>query len=127
MTEADEDGVHQQEYHPLFHQHQDHNHHHTARPLGGAEAYHRFLWHNKHVIFELKLSVMVVVGAIIIVVCVVYIALQCRARVRPVGSGKNRRDDEKELFGSSDTLENLIPPVENSIRLKVRREQEFFV
>lgn len=107
------------------HNHND-DHRHPGRPLGGAEAYHRFLWHNRHVLFELKLSVIVIVGGIIVLACVVYIAMQCRARVRPAGQSKNRRDDEKELFGSTETLENLIP-AENSIRLKVRRDKEFFV
>ena len=109
-------------FHNYHHDHKDH----TPRPLGGAEAYHRFLWHNKHVLFELKLSVIVIVGGIIMLACVVYIVLQCRARVRTLPQSKNRRDDEKELFGSTETLENLIP-AENSIRLKVRKGEEFFV
>lgn len=123
MTEADDDRM-EQHYH-YFHNYHDHNH--TPRPLGGAEAYHRFLWHNKHVLFELKLSVIVIVGGIIMLACVVYIVLQCRARSRsPPNQTKNRRDDEKELIGSTETLENLIP-AENSIRLKVRKGEEFFV
>ncbi|KAK7496291.1 hypothetical protein BaRGS_00012456 [Batillaria attramentaria] len=124
MDGTEEDQPNHFQYVHLEHHH-NHNHR-TPHPLAGAEAYHRFLWHNKHVLFELKLSVIVILGGIIVLACVVYIVMQCRARIRPPGQNKNRRDDEKELFGSTETLENLLP-AENSIRLKVRREQEFFV
>lgn len=99
----------------------------TPRPMAGPEEYHLFLWHNKHLLFELKMSVIVVLGGIIVLACVVYIVIQCRARAKATAHAQSpRKEDEKELFGSTETLDNLLP-AENCIRLKVRKEQEFYV
>lgn len=118
MATMDEPGLGDVEpqYHAYFERH-------TTGPLADAEAYRRVVWHNKHLLFELKLSVIVVLGGIIVLACVVYIVLQCRSRARTTPSLK---EDEKELFGSTDTFDTVMP-LANSIRLKVRKDQEYFV
>ncbi|KAL8594102.1 hypothetical protein ACOMHN_000814 [Nucella lapillus] len=128
MTEVEEEQRVEQHYKPYFHPFHGHRHHHAhlLTPVQGGEAYQRLQWQKQHVLFELKMWVMVLVGAVVIVACVVYIVLQCRSRLRPTAQPRGLREDEKELFGSTETLENLIP-ADNSIRLKVRKEKEFFV
>lgn len=91
--------------------------------------YHHLIIRNKHILSEIKLSVVIVIGSIVIVACLVYIVIQCRTKGNAARAMKNRRaDDEEELFDSSDTTEQLLPqPPDNAIRLKVRREPEFYV
>lgn len=107
--------------------------HHTPRPLADAEAYHKFLSHNRHLIIQIKMSVIVFVGVVVIAICVVYIFFQCRTKVlKPLmKNAKMRRpsshEERKELFGSTDTLDNLLPSDKNSLPLKIRKDTEFFV
>ncbi|PVD30618.1 hypothetical protein C0Q70_09891 [Pomacea canaliculata] len=71
------------------------------------------------------MSVIVVLGGIIVLACVVYIVIQCRARAKATAHAQSpRKEDEKELFSSTETLDNLLP-AENCIRLKVRKNKSF--
>ncbi|GFO07811.1 hypothetical protein PoB_003431600 [Plakobranchus ocellatus] len=107
---------------------------HPKRPVPETEAYHRLIDHNKHLLLQIKMSVILFIGGIVIVVCIAYIFIQCRSRVvRPlvkqvqVRKAQERADSQK-LFGSTDTLDDLLPPSEkNSMPLKIRKDAEFYV
>ena len=99
----------------------------THDVLSGGTRFHHLLIRNKHLLSEIKLSVILTIGGIVIIVCLVYIFVQCRSRSGSLTrlARNRRRDDEKELVDSTDTLENLLPA--DAIKLKVRKEQEFYV
>ncbi|XP_059172802.1 uncharacterized protein LOC131953584 [Physella acuta] len=92
---------------------------HSAHPSSDAEAYHHYLDRNKHLLLQIKMSVIFFVGGVIIVICVVYIFIQCRTKVvkpvlKQVQNRRSLKEDKKALFGSSDTLENLLTADNNS-------------
>lgn len=105
---------------------------HSPRPVSEVEAYHRFVSHNKHLLLQIKMYVIFFVGGVIIVICLVYIFIQCRTKmVTPIiRQANNRRtptEETKTLFGSADTLENLLPLDKNTLPMKIRRDKEFYV
>lgn len=70
------------------------------------EKYEHLLIENKHLVYELKLGVILIIGGIVIVVCILYIIAQCRRKY----SRTNRRqnNDQEKLMGSREASEHLI-------------------
>lgn len=108
--------------------------HHPKRPLPETEAYHRLIDHNKHLLLQIKMTVILFIGVVVIIVCIIYIFTQCRTKlVRPLFRQTQHRKaqekaDTRRLFGSTDTLDDLLPPCEkNSLPLKIRKDAEFYV
>ncbi|RUS79585.1 hypothetical protein EGW08_012656 [Elysia chlorotica] len=108
--------------------------HHPRQPVPETEAYHRLINHNKHLLLQIKMTVILFIGAVVIVVCIAYIVIQCRVKImRPLtrhAQARRARDesDTRRLFGSTDTLDDLLPPSEkNSLPLKIRKDTEFYV
>ncbi|KAK3743210.1 hypothetical protein RRG08_064063 [Elysia crispata] len=108
--------------------------HHPRRPVPETEAYHRLINHNKHLLLQIKMTVILFIGVVVIIVCIAYIVIQCRSKImRPLARQAQVRraqeeTDTRRLFGSTDTLDDLLPPSEkNSLPLKIRKDAEFYV
>ena len=105
---------------------------HHPRPLVDPEAYDEFINHNKHLMVQIKTSVIFFIGGIVILVCMVYIVLQCKTKVvKPlIKQSQDRKDssqEKKPIYDSTDTLDNLLPSDMNCLPLKMRKDREFFV
>lgn len=104
----------------------------SPEPLADAEAYHRFLRHNKHILLQIKMSIIFFIGGVVIAICVVYIVLQCKTKLlkpilRQAGSRRTSSAGATDTCVSTDTLEHLLPPDKNSYPMKIRKDTEFFV
>ncbi|CAG5119773.1 unnamed protein product [Candidula unifasciata] len=104
----------------------------SPQPLADAEAYHRFLRHNEHILLQIKMSVIVFIGGVIIAICVVYIVIQCRTNVlkpifRQANSRRTSSAGSTDTPASRDTLEHLLPPDKNNFPMKIRKDTEFYV
>ncbi|KAK7010966.1 hypothetical protein BgiMline_002608 [Biomphalaria glabrata] len=106
---------------------------HSGKAHHEIESQHTLLDHNKHLLLQIKMSVIFFVGGAIIVICLVYIVFQCRNKQAKhhLKQAHNRRPSEeksKAFLGSNDTLENLLPEENtNVIPIKIRKDREFYV
>lgn len=92
------------------------------------EVYHHLLLHNRHIVYEIKLSLILILGTVIILICVMYIVSQCkRRRAAGVKSSKNRCNDcdRKALLRHSSEVSQML--TDNEIIGKTKIGKEFFV
>lgn len=69
------------------------------------EKYEHFVDQNKHLVYELKLGVILIIGGIIILVCIVYIIYQCK---RKHSRSSKQRNNDHEKFKSRQASVHLI-------------------
>lgn len=92
------------------------------------EVYHHLLLHNRHIVYEIKLSLILILGTVIILICVMYIVSQCkRRRAAGVKCTKNRCSDcdRKALLQHSSEVSQML--TDNEIIGKTKIGKEFFV
>lgn len=93
------------------------------------EVYHHLLLHNRHIVYEIKLSLILILGTVIILICVMYIVSQCKRRRAAAGikSTKNRCNDcdRKALLRHSSEVSQML--TDNEIIGKTKIGKEFFV
>lgn len=92
------------------------------------EVYHHLLLHNRHIVYEIKLSLILILGTVIILICVMYIVSQCkRRRAAGVKCTKNRCSDcdRKALLRHSTEVSQML--TDNEIIGKTKISKEFFV
>lgn len=92
------------------------------------EVYHHLLLHNRHIVYEIKLSLILILGTVIILICVMYIVFQCkRRRAAGVKCTKNRCSDcdRKALLRHSSEVSQML--TDNEIIGKTKIGKEFFV
>lgn len=92
------------------------------------EVYHHLLLHNRHIVYEIKLSLILILGTVIILICVMYIVSQCkRRRAAGVKCTKNRCSDcdRKALLQHSSEVSQVL--TDNEIIGKTKIGKEFFV
>ena len=93
-----------------------------------VELYHKLIHDNKKLIYEIKIGIISVIGSIIILVCLIYIAIQCKRSSSKLYNTymKNRRPDLKASDGLNDSTENLLQG-KTHISIKKKHDKEFFV
>ena len=85
----------------------------SSGSLSRVELYHKLMHDNKQLIYEMKIGIISVIGSIIIIVCLIYIAIQCRRSSNYVYNNyiRNRRTDKdsrKKLLHRQDSTESLL-------------------
>lgn len=92
------------------------------------EVYHHILLNNRHIVYEIKLSLILILGSLAILACVVYIVTQCkRKHSTDVKYVKNRccNCDKKALLRHSTEMANML--TDNEIIGETKIRKEFFV
>lgn len=100
--------------------------------LSRVETYHQLMHHNKKLVYEIKIGVISAIGSIIIIVCLVYIIVQCRRGSAKLYNNyvRNRRPLEKGKSSSSphDSTESLLNTKTNTkVTISKAHDMEFFV
>lgn len=100
------------------------------------EAYHRRTAHNKHLVYDIRLALLVLIGTVVLVVCVVYLIIQCRLKPPNLTNvfkyrGHRQRDSladqEKLLLKEDEAFDHKVSP-SNVIRLEpLKLNQGFYV
>lgn len=70
------------------------------------EKYEHTVVESKHLVYELKLGIILIIGGIIIVLCLFYILSQCKRK--HMHSPRRQNNDQEKLIGSRDASEHLI-------------------
>lgn len=92
------------------------------------EVYHHLLQHNRHIVYEIKLSLILILGSVIILICVMYIVSQCKRKIAAERKwAKNRCSncDKKALLRHSPEVSQML--TDNEIIGQTKISKEFFV
>lgn len=97
-----------------------------------VEMYHRLMHDNKKLIYEIKIGVISAIGSIVIIVCLVYIVIQCRRGSAKLYNNyvRNRRHLEKDKgsSGTYDSTESLLQSKTNTkVTISNKHDMEYFV
>lgn len=87
--------------------------------------HHSALWKRKHVLHEIKLSVIIFVGGAIIIACLIYIVVQCRCRP----SQRKQTEDKEILLHSQKRKDSFDEFVQERVGMKETKmcSKEFYV
>lgn len=98
--------------------------------LSQVEMYHHLMQDNKQVIYEIKIGIISVIGSLIIIVCLIYIVVQCKRNSTKIYTklARNRRPldgrrSNSEIHSSTESLLHT----RTHITLDTKSEQAFFV
>lgn len=100
-----------------------------SNSLSEVEMYHRLIHDNKQLIYETKLGLIVVIGSVVIIVCLIYIGIQCKRKSKQIyKSVENRRRFErlKESKNYHESMESLLDS-HTLITINNESGKEFFV
>jgi hypothetical protein len=101
----------------------------SSGSLSQVEMYHQLMHDNKQLIYEIKIGIVAVIGTIIIVVCLIYIFIQCKRSSSNLLNtySRNRRLFEKTTSKDChESMENLLK-TKTHITIGTKNEMEFFV
>lgn len=101
----------------------------SAGSLSKVEMYHQLMHDNKQLIYEIKIGIVSVIGTVIIIVCLIYIFLQCKRGSSNLYHSytRNRRHFERtKMSDCHESMENLLK-TKTHITIGTKNEMEFFV
>ena len=95
-----------------------------------VELYHKLMHDNKKLIYEIKIGIISVIGSIIIIVCLIYIVVQCRRSSMHLYNCylRNRRpfDRSRKMMESNGSTESLLK-TKTHIAIATKCDKEFYV
>lgn len=92
------------------------------------EFYHHIMLENRHIVFEIKLSLILILGCLAILACIIYIIMQCkRKQSTTMTFARNRCGscDKRALLRHSHEAKKMLS--HNEIIGETKQSKEFFV
>lgn len=104
----------------------------SSGSLSQVEMYHQLMHDNKKLIYEIKIGIVTIIGSLVIIVCLIYIFIQCKRGSSQLYNSlaRNRRPFERTKSSNEvhDSMENLLKhKSHNCITIGNKNEIEYFV